>query len=215
MGYFPFFADINNKSIAVIGGGRVAFRKVRILAEYGARLTVTAPEVCHEIYELSEKYGTITINVKPFSEEDIRDVSAVISATSDRAVNQHIYELCVGKNIPVNTVDDPDKCTFIFPALVSKGNISVGISSSGTAPAFSAYLRRRIEELMDEKMLFCAEMTAELRPLVRERFSTEKRRRDVMYAVINYIDKAETIPDRSEIYRLLEDLEYEDKNRHS
>lgn len=215
MGYFPFFADINNKRIAVIGGGRVACRKVRILAEYGAMLTVTAPEVCDEIYELSDEYGTITINVKPFSEDDIKDVSAVISATSDREVNQHIYELCVKNKIPVNTVDDPDKCTFIFPALISKGNISIGISSSGTAPAFSAYLRRRIEELMDEKMLFCAEMTAELRPLVKERFSSEKRRKDVMYAVINYIDKAETIPDRSEIYRLLEDLEYEDKNRDS
>ncbi|MGN1417034.1 MAG: bifunctional precorrin-2 dehydrogenase/sirohydrochlorin ferrochelatase [Oscillospiraceae bacterium] len=213
MGYFPFFADINNMRIAVIGGGRVACRKVRILAEYGAAMTVTAPEVCDEIYRLSEEYGNITINVKPFSDGDIEGASAVISATSDNEVNRHIYELCVKKNIPVNTVDDPEKCTFIFPALVHEGNISVGICSSGTAPAFSAYLRRRIEELIDDKMLFCAEMTAELRPIVRERFSSEKRRRDVMYAVINYIDSSETIPDRSEIYMLLEDMEYEDKNR--
>ena len=200
---------------AVIGGGKVACRKVRILAEYGAVLTVTAPEVCDEIYELSEAYDSITINVKPFSEDDIEDVSAVISATSDNEVNRRIYELCTKKNIPVNTVDDPEKCTFIFPALVRKGNISAGVCSSGTAPAFSAYLRRRIEELIDEKMLFCADITAEIRPLVKERFLTEKRRRDVMYAVIDYIDKAEAIPDRSEIYRLLEELEHEDKNRNT
>lgn len=215
MGYFPFFADINNKRIAVIGGGSVACRKVRILTEYGAMLTVTAPDICDEIYRLVEKCGNIIINVQPFSEDVLQGVCAVIAATSDRKVNQHIYELCVKNNIPVNTVDDPDKCTFIFPALVHKGNISVGISSSGTAPAFSAYLRRRIEELMDEKMLFCAEMTAELRPIVRERFSSEKRRRDVMYAVIEYIDSSEMLPDRSEIYKLLEDMEYEDKNRDS
>ncbi|MGN0696659.1 MAG: bifunctional precorrin-2 dehydrogenase/sirohydrochlorin ferrochelatase [Oscillospiraceae bacterium] len=215
MGYFPFFADINNMRTAVIGGGKVAFRKVRILAEYGADITVTAPEVCDEIYELSERCGGITINVKPFSEMDIEGVSAVISATSDNEVNRHIYELCVKKNIPVNTVDDPEKCTFIFPALISKDNISVGISSSGTAPAFSAYLRRRIEELIDDKMLFCADITAEIRPLVKERFSSEKRRREVMYAVIDYIDKAEMIPDTSEIYKLLEDLEHEDKNRNA
>ncbi|MBQ5331807.1 MAG: hypothetical protein J6K92_00900 [Oscillospiraceae bacterium] len=107
----------------------------------------------------------------------------------------------------MNTVDDPEKCTFIFPALVHKGNISVGISTSGTAPAFSAYLRRKIEELIDEKMLFCAEITADIRPLVKEKFFSEEQRRNAMYTVISYIDEAEKIPDRSEIYELLEEIE--------
>ncbi|MDD6992177.1 MAG: bifunctional precorrin-2 dehydrogenase/sirohydrochlorin ferrochelatase [Oscillospiraceae bacterium] len=207
MGYFPFFKDIKDKLIAVIGGGKVACRKVRILAAHGAMITVTAPDVCDEIYKLAAKCDNIKINVKPFSDDDLDDVFAVISATSDNGVNLHIYELCREKNIPVNTVDDPEKCTFIFPALVHKGNISVGISSSGTAPAFSAYLRRKIGELIDDKMLFCAEMTAEIRPLVKEKFSSEEQRRNAVYAVINYIDGAEKIPDRSEIYKLLEDIE--------
>ncbi|MGN0587791.1 MAG: bifunctional precorrin-2 dehydrogenase/sirohydrochlorin ferrochelatase [Oscillospiraceae bacterium] len=207
MGYFPFFEDIKDKKIAVIGGGKVACRKVRILAEHGAAITVTAPRVCEEIYGLAAQYGSIKINVKPFSEDDLEGASAVISATSDNKVNLHIYQLCREKNIPVNTVDDPEKCTFIFPALVHKGNISVGISSSGTAPAFSAYLRRKIEELIDDKMLFCAEITAEIRPLVKEKFSSEEQRRNAVYAVINYIDAAEKIPDKSEIYKLLEDME--------
>lgn len=215
MGYFPFFEDINNKKIAVIGGGKVAYRKVRILSEYGAVITVTAPVICDEIYVLAEEWGNIVIREKAFSDEDIYGACAVIAATSDNAVNQRIYELCTEKNIPVNTVDDPEKCTFIFPALVNKGNISVGICSSGTAPAFSAYLRRRIEELLDDKMLFCAEMTARIRPIVKEKFFTEEQRRKVMYAVIEYIDSSEKIPEKSEIYRLIEDMEHEDKNRNT
>ncbi|MCI7767125.1 MAG: bifunctional precorrin-2 dehydrogenase/sirohydrochlorin ferrochelatase [Oscillospiraceae bacterium] len=207
MGYFPFFEDIRDKRIAVIGGGKVACRKVRILAEHGAVITVTAPDVCDEIYELAAQCDNIKINMKPFSEDVLNDASAVISATSDNQVNLHIYELCVKNKIPVNVVDDPEKCTFIFPALVHKGNISVGISSAGTAPAFSAYLRRKIEELIDDKMLFCAEMTAEIRPLVKEKFPSEEQRRNAVYAVIGYIDKAEKIPDRSEIYKLLEDMD--------
>lgn len=215
MGYFPFFEDINNKKTAVIGGGKVAYRKIRILSEYGAVITVTAPEICDEIYALAESCGNIVIREKAFSDEDTEGACAVIAATSDNAVNQRIYELCTEKNIPVNTVDDPEKCTFIFPALVNKGNISVGICSSGTAPAFSAYLRRRIEELLDDKMLFCAEMTARIRPIVKERFSSEEQRRKVMYAVIEYIDSSEKIPEKSEIYGLIEDMEHEDKNRNT
>lgn len=207
MGYFPFFADINDKKIAVIGGGRVACRKVRILADYGAAITVTAPDICDEIYKLAESCGNIDIHKKPFSEDDIDGAYAVISAASDSQVNRRVYELCVQKNIPVNTVDDPEKCTFIFPALAHRGNITVGVCSSGTAPAFSAYLRRKIEELMDEKMLFCAEMTSMLRPLVKEKFTAEEQRRNAMYAMIDYIDSSEQIPDKSEIYRLLEDMD--------
>ena len=207
MGYFPFFEDIRDKRIAVIGGGKVACRKVRILAEHGAVITVTAPDVCDEIYELAAQCDRIKINMKPFSDDDLTDSYAVISAASDKTVNLHIYELCVKNNIPVNTVDDPEKCTFIFPALIHKENISVGISSSGTAPAFSAYLRRKIGKLIDDKMLFCAEMTAEIRPFVKEKFPTEEQRRNVMYAVISYIDEAKGIPDRSEIYKFLADID--------
>lgn len=207
MGYFPFFADIVDKKISVIGGGRVACRKVSVLSDYGPVITVTAPCVCKEIYRLAQQCGNIKINIKPFSEEDIQDAFAVISATSDSRVNQQVYELCLKKNIPVNTVDDPEKCTFIFPALVHEGNISVGISTSGTAPAFSAYLRRKTEELIDDKMLFCAEVTAEIRPFVKADFSTEEQRRKAVYAVIEYIENSADIPDKSEIYRLLKEME--------
>lgn len=214
MGYFPFFENIGDKSVAVIGGGRVAYRKVRILSDNGAVITVTAPSVCDEIYELAAQQGNIRINVKPFSEDDLNNAFAVISATSDNRVNSQIFELCREKNIPVNTVDDPEKCTFFFPALVHKRNISVGICSSGTAPAFSAYLRRKIDELIDEKMLFCADITAELRPLIKKKFSSEEQRKNAVYAVIDYIDREKDIPDRSQIYKLIEEMENEDKNRH-
>lgn len=206
MGYFPFYMDIDNKHIAVIGGGKVAYRKVRILADNGAGITVTAPYVCDEIYELAAQHHNIRIKEKNFSEDDLADAYAVISATSDNRVNSEIFTLCREKKIPVNTVDDPEKCTFIFPAYVHKGNISVGVSTSGTAPAFSAYLRRKIDELIDEKMLFCAEITAELRPLIKERFPSEEQRKNAMYTIIDYIDKAEVIPDKAELYRLFEEI---------
>ena len=65
----------------------------------------------------------------------------------------HIFKLCRKKNILVNTVDDLDKCGFIFPAVVHKNDITVGISTSGKSPIFASYLRMKTENMIDEKCL--------------------------------------------------------------
>ena len=126
MAYFPFYIDIKDKKILVVGGGKVALRKVEKLLQFEPKITVVAPFICDEIRKLG-----VSIIERKFIDSDIDDIFCAISATDDEVVNGHIFKLCSEKNILVNTVDDKDKCGFIFPALVNKNGITAGITSSG------------------------------------------------------------------------------------
>jgi len=123
MAYFPFYIDIKDKKILVVGGGKVALRKVEKLLQFEPKITVVAPFICDEIRKLG-----VSIIERKFIDSDIDNIFCAISATDDEVVNGHIFKLCSEKNILVNTVDDKDKCGFIFPALVNKNGITAGIT---------------------------------------------------------------------------------------
>lgn len=109
MAYFPFYIDIKDKKILVVGGGKVALRKVEKLLQFEPKITVVAPFICDEIRKLG-----VSIIERKFIDSDIDNIFCAISATDDEVVNGHIFKLCSEKNILVNTVDDKDKCGFIF-----------------------------------------------------------------------------------------------------
>ncbi|MGN0642919.1 MAG: bifunctional precorrin-2 dehydrogenase/sirohydrochlorin ferrochelatase [Huintestinicola sp.] len=212
MGYFPFFIDIKDKRIVVVGGGKVAFRKIQKLMPFEPKITVVAPKICREIAE-TEK---LNILCRPFEDEDIRGAFAVISATGDPVLDEHIYRLCREKNILVNTVDDIDKCGFIFPALVKKGSVVAGISTSGKSPVFARYLRELLEEELSDEMLRTAEILSDCRKRVKDYITTEEGRKAAMDELLA-LCLEEGIPTDNDIAVLLEKIRsrYEDQDRNT
>ncbi|MBQ9484208.1 MAG: bifunctional precorrin-2 dehydrogenase/sirohydrochlorin ferrochelatase, partial [Ruminiclostridium sp.] len=182
MAYFPFFIDIENKKILIVGGGNVALRKAEKLVQFGADIVVVAPEICAEL----ERLDGVKLIRRRFENNDICTAFAVIAATNDKQLNARIYALCNDLGILVNTVDDPENCGFYFPALVRKNNVTVGISTGGTSPIFARYLREKTEELLDEKTLAAGDILADCRPLIKQRFDTEQKRRTAAEAVLRY-----------------------------
>ena len=142
MSYFPFFMEIKDKECLVVGGGMVALRKIEKLLPFGVKITVVSPVFCSEIEELE---GIDRI-CRRFEREDIEGKMFVIGATDNEAVNRDISVLCREKNIPVNIVDDPKKCTFFFPALVKQGEFVAGFSSGGGSPLAAQYIRKKVED---------------------------------------------------------------------
>lgn len=213
MAYFPFFIDIGGRKILVVGGGNVALGKVEKLLPFGADITVTAPEICPEL----EKVQGIKLVRRRFADEDINGTFAVIAATDDRNTNAHIYSVCTSRGILVNSVDDPANCGFIFPSLVKAGNVTVGISTSGTAPAFAKYLRKRAESGLDSFTLGIGEMLARFRPRIKELFPTEKHRAGAADALIDLCLRENTLPSDEAAENLLRELKetYDDKDRHA
>ena len=144
MAYFPFYIDIENKNILVVGGGTVALRKIEKLSPFKPSITVVSPKICEEILKFNVKAVE-----REFDDNDLNGAFCVISATDNEQVNSHIFELCKEKNILVNTVDDKEKCGFIFPALVQKNSVTVGITTSGKSPIYAKYLKEQFLNMLE------------------------------------------------------------------
>ena len=192
MSYFPFFIDIENKSCIIIGGGRVALRKVQKLKPFNPEITVIAPEICNEI----KKLGGITLIERSFEENDLRHAFMVISATDDIKLNADIYDLCRERKILVNTVDDKTKCGFIFPSIVKEENVSIAVSTSGSCPVFARYLRKKLQSLL-QKDFMAAKKLSLWRGLVKERIPSESGRKRALKKILDLLLSDITVDERT------------------
>ena len=172
MSYFPFFMEIKAKKCLVVGGGRVALRKIEKLQPFGVDITVVSPAFCAEI----ERMEGISRLHRPFIPRDVEGMFFVIGATDDENVNGEISALCREKNIPVNIVDDPEKCTFFFPALVKKGEFVAGFSTGGGSPLAAQYIRKKVEDAVPEGFDKVVEVLASVREQVKAEVPDIKKR---------------------------------------
>lgn len=144
MGYFPFFMDLEGKDGLVVGGGTVAKRKVEKLVMYGPHLQVISPDISDDI----KRIEGIKCELREFEDSDIEGKMFVIAATDDEFLNSRISGLCRDKGIPVNVVDDINKCSFIFPSVVKNGHLSIGISTEGTSPRIASRIKLEIIDML-------------------------------------------------------------------
>ena len=175
MSYFPFFMEIKDKECLVVGGGMVALRKIEKLLPFGVKITVVSPAFCSEI----EGLEGIDRICRRFEREDIEGKMFVIGATDNEAVNAEIAALCREKNIPVNIVDDPKKCTFFFPALVKQGEFVAGFSSGGGSPLAAQYIRKKVEDAVPVGFDKVVDILASVREQVKAEIPDMKKRESV------------------------------------
>ena len=150
----------------MVGGGNVAFRKAQALLEYGAAVTVVAPQFCAECAALG---GNIALIKRTFEPQDIDGAALVCAATDDSDCNRLVHRLCAARNIPVNVADIPELCTFYFPALVRRGDVVVGISSGGSSPALARTLRKHIDSFLPQTLARTAARLKALRTELLQR----------------------------------------------
>ena len=151
MDYLPVFLRLDLQPALIVGGGRVAARKVAWLVRSGARVTVVAPELHPELQACVSR-GECTHLPGVFAPEQLKDVAVVVAATSDQAMNAAVSQAARKRNIPVNVVDAPELSTFIFPAIIDRSPILVAVSSAGTAPVLARRVREQIEALLPTRL---------------------------------------------------------------
>lgn len=198
MAYFPFFADIENMNILVVGGGTVALRKVQKLLPFSPAITVAAPQIDGEIAALGVK-----LIHSEFKAEMLNGAQAVIAATDSKDVNRRISQLCRERSIPVNAVDDKEQCSFIFPALVKKGELTVGISTAGASPAAAIWLKEQINALLPDTLPQILDYLEGLRPVIKERVSSEQRRGEIFKELFALCLEAGGVPQDGTLNKIL------------
>lgn len=167
------FIDLKDKPVLIVGGGTVALRKLQKLSPYGVRPTVTAPEILPEIAD----FPGVKLKQKDFTVSDLQPrPSLVIAATDNKTVNRRISLLCRKRHIPVNVVDDPVLCSFLFPALVQRGAFSAGVSTGGASPTAAVYFRERIQELLPDGLEELLTWLESLRPFIKAAVPEQNKR---------------------------------------
>lgn len=180
MAYFPFFVDIAGKKGLIVGGGKIAHQKIQKLIPFAPHLSVVAPEILPEIEELrtaaEAEHTKIDCIYRCYEEADLTDAFFVIAATTDESLNEIISAECRARGIPVNVVDDRDRCSFLFPSLTHKGSLTVAVSTEGASPTVAAVLRRQFEALIPDHIDEILEQLAQKRELAREQIPDDKER---------------------------------------
>ena len=168
MGYLSFNIQIEGKLIIVVGGGRVAERKVSNILPAGALLTVISPTLTFELQKLRDS-GMITHLPRKFQPGDLDEAFMAIAATSDRETNCSVADEARGLGILAEITDDPSAGNVTSPAIIRQGDLSIAISTNNLAPTLAAAIKRELIPL------FGSEYAKSLRLLgiVREKLLTD------------------------------------------
>ncbi|KAA9134219.1 uroporphyrinogen-III C-methyltransferase [Marinihelvus fidelis] len=174
MRYFPVFMDLQNQVVAVIGGGAVAERKIRLLLKAGARVRVVARELNEQVAAWQQA-GQLDWSSAEYTGGQLDGARLVFAASDDAGLNRQVYADAESRHIPVNVVDDREHCRFITPAIVDRDPVTVAISSGGESPVLARRVRGWIERLLPTGLGAVASAAGRLRdaaavlPLERRR----------------------------------------------
>lgn len=211
---FPLYVDLSEKNCVIIGGGTVAERKTEILLPFKPRITLISPELTERLREMAGE-GQITVIPEKFRLAHLAGAYLVIAATSDPLVNEAVYHEAVRNNLWVNVVDCPEKCTFIFPAIVKREELVVGISTGGAYPALSKNLRTKIENILPENYSIVLPVLKSLRKRAGLEIANRQKRKKVLARIAMEIDAwIDFSPSvlKTQIFKRYEELKNEIEN---
>jgi precorrin-2 dehydrogenase/sirohydrochlorin ferrochelatase len=142
---YPIFAVIEDKPCLVVGGGAVGERKVQDLLASGAKVTVVSRALTPALAALASQ-GEIDYLSEDFSDTQVEGMALVMAATDDPEVNTRVSVAAQSRAIWVNVADDPEHCTFIVPAQVRRGDLTLAISTGGASPALARQVREELQQ---------------------------------------------------------------------
>jgi uroporphyrin-III C-methyltransferase/precorrin-2 dehydrogenase/sirohydrochlorin ferrochelatase len=203
MSYFPFFREIEGEKCLVIGGGKVAARKISRLKGFGVKIKVAAPSIVSDIEAMAQACDNISIERRTFTQEDIEKADFVIAAAGEE-VDKEAARLCKERSIPVNVVDNQELCDFIFPSIIRKGDMVAGFVTGGKSPYVAAKVRRDCEMNISDNIEDILDYLAKIRKLAKDRISDERKRAAYIRDVSEFCMKADRVCSEQEEAAILE-----------
>lgn len=162
----------------------MAARKVQGLLAADAQVKVISPALIPEL-EALVRTETISYIQRDYQDGDLEGAFLVIAATDDLSVNHAVWVEAQERSCLINVVDDPEHSTFIMPAILHRGKMSVAISTGGSSPALARRLRERLEEIIEPEYGLLTEILAELRSDLKASFPPGKERQKAALRIVD------------------------------
>lgn len=162
MTYFPIQLDIRGRRCLVVGGGGVGTRKAQSLLACGGAVTVVSPAVTEELQRLAAR-GDLALRMREYDGADLEGAFLVIGATDDETLNRRVSADAERRGILCNIADRPEKCNFILPAVVRRGDLVLTVSTSGRSPALAKKLRRSLQAQFGEEYAVLLDLMGAIR----------------------------------------------------
>jgi precorrin-2 dehydrogenase / sirohydrochlorin ferrochelatase len=178
MKYYPVNLAIAGRRCVVIGGGEVAARKIATLLDCGALVEVISPDLTPGL-RLLYADGRLLWQSRPYCPGDLAGAFLVIAATDNQEVQAEVFAEATAANQLVNVADVPHRCNFILPALVSRGDLVLAVSTAGKSPALARRIRRELAEAYGDEYATVVEIMGLLRPLILARGLDHRRNREI------------------------------------
>jgi precorrin-2 dehydrogenase / sirohydrochlorin ferrochelatase len=166
MGYYPVLLDLAGRPCVMVGGGIIAERRVDGLLTAGARVTVISPRLTRALAALAAE-GRIGHEAREYREGDLEGADLAFVATDAGEVNAAVAREARERSVWINAADDPARCTFILPALVRRGDLTVAVATGGSSPALARAIREELEAYLTDDYATLAAIAAEARREVR------------------------------------------------
>lgn len=149
--FFPMFVDLSGRHVLVVGGGRIAARRVHTLTQFCPNIAVVAPAVHPDIAALAAD-GRVRLSARGYRAEDLDGVDLVLACTDDRTLNAAIAEECRARGIPVNDASDRHDCDFLFPGIARRGLVVAGINAGGGDHALARRATEAVRECLEHEI---------------------------------------------------------------
>lgn len=180
MSSFPICVETRGETVILAGSGRMAEEKLEKLLLFEAHILLFAEGGFEGL-----SYPQVTLHSRRLTEEDLeQNPLFVVAAEEEREKNRAISRWCRERKIPVNVVDDPELCSFTFPALIRRGEATISISTSGKSPAAAAVLRQRLEQAVPERLEEILDWSAELRSRLKQEITDAERRKRILRSAV-------------------------------
>ncbi len=172
---YAMMVDLKGRPCLVVGGGKVAERKVNALIESGAHVKLVSPTATPRIKEWTFS-GRIDWISRTYQTEDNDNQFLVIAATNDKNVNKQVYRAAILRNQWINVVDQSELCNFTVPAAVRRGNLQIHISTNGACPTVAKKIRSELEKIYGEEYELFLDLMQEIRKIIRAKVADDRLR---------------------------------------
>lgn len=163
--WYPVNLDVSGRLCLVVGGGRVAARKISALLLSRAVVRVVSPESCGKVRRLAEE-GRVELIERAFQDDDLIGVFLVFAATNMPAVQRRIAEQAKQRDVLLNSAENPGLSSFLVPARVRRGDLLLAVSTGGASPALSALLKRKLALQFGPEYALLVQLLAAVRQTV-------------------------------------------------